>query len=257
MNRNNPFLILTYHAIDSRSAVISVSPGQFRWQMEQLNANGLSGISLAQAFEYFEKTGEFRQDAVVLTFDDGYRSVLEHALPIMADLGFNATLFLSTNMMGMNALQARAAHADFDRDVLSWDQAERLVLAGFEIGSHTVNHPDLRTLPPAELEHELVQSKALLEQRLQPQVDALAYPYGHYNAAVLAAAARHYRNACTTRLGRCSQQTELFKLKRVDAYYFRQPQRFLKLLNGGLAGWLQFRQQMRELKQVAGKIRRL
>ena len=248
-------LILTWHAIDHRSAVISVSPSQFRWQMEQLSARGMSGISLARAFAHLERTGEFPQNAVALTFDDGYLSVLEHALPVMMDLGFEATVFLVTGLMGMNASDARAAHADFGRDVLSWEQAERLVRAGFEVGSHTLNHPDLRRLPAADQEQELAQSKALLEQRLQPRVDALAYPYGHFNAEVLTAAARHYRTACTTRLGRCGPQTDPFQLNRVDAYYFRQPERFLKLLDGGLAGWLQFRQRLRDLKQVAGKIR--
>lgn len=256
MNSNNPLLILTYHTIDDSSAVISVSPGQFSWQMEQLAARGMSGISLAQAFEHLEQTGEYPRDAVVLTFDDGYLSVFEHALPVMAELGFSATVFLVTGMMGMNASQARAAHADFSGDLLSWDQAESLVSAGFEIGSHTVSHPDLRRLSPAEQEQELVESKTLLEQRLQPRVDALAYPYGYFNADLLTTTARHYRQACTTRLGRCGLQADPFQLNRVDAYYLRRQQRFLKLLDGGLTGWLKFRQHLRDLKEAAGKIRR-
>ena len=253
MINNKPLLVLTYHAIDNRSSVISVSPEQFRWQMEQLTARGIAGISLAQAFDHMEQNGRYPADAVVLTFDDGYLSVLKQALPVLTERGFSATVFLVTSMMGMNEVQARAAHPDFSRDLLRWDQAETLVRSGFEIGSHTVSHPDLRSVPPTALEQELAQSKTLLEQRLQPRVDKLAYPYGHFNAEVLATASRHYRHACTTRLGRCQQQSDPLQLNRVDAYYLRQPQRFLKLLDGRLESWLQFRQHLRDLKNLAGR----
>lgn len=251
MNDHNPLLILTYHAIDDRSAVISLSPGQFRWQMEQMSARGLAGISLGQAFDHLEQTGQFPRDAVVLTFDDGYLSVLEHALPVMREQGFSATVFLVTNMMGMNAQQAQDTHPDFSRDLLNWDQAETLVKSGFEVGSHTVSHSDLRCVSPTQLEQELAQSKTLLEQRLQPRVDALAYPYGNFNAEVLETTSRYYRYACTTHLGRCTRQSDPRQINRVDSFYLQRPQRFLRLLDGGLESWLQFRQRLRDLKNMA------
>ena len=101
MTNSDPLLILTYHAIDDRPDVISVSPEQFGWQMEQLAARGLNGISLGMAFEHLEKTGQYPSDSVVLTFDDGYLSVLEHALPVLQPHGFSATVFLVAGMMGM------------------------------------------------------------------------------------------------------------------------------------------------------------
>lgn len=253
MSNHKPLLVLTYHAIDNRSSVISLSPEQFRWQMEQLTVRGMTGISLGQAFDHLEQTGRYPPDAVALTFDDGYLSVLEDALPVMAERGFSATVFLVAGMMGMSALQARATHPDFSSDLLDWDQAEILVRAGFEVGSHTVNHPDLRCVSATGLEQELAQSRNLLEQRLQPRVDALAYPYGHFNAEVLATASRYYRHACTTRLGRCERQSDPLQINRVDAYYLQRPQRFLKLLDGRLEAWLQFRQHLRDLKNAAGR----
>ena len=125
--------------------------------------------------------------------------------------------------------------------------------SGFEVGSHTLTHPDLRRLSPAALEQELAGSKTLLEQRLQTRVDALAYPYGHFNAEVASFTSRYYRHACTTRLGRCSMPPDSTRLNRVDAWYLKRPQRFLKLIDGGLAGWLHFRQHLRDLKNLAGR----
>ncbi len=253
MNSDGTLPVLTYHAIDHCSSTISISPQVFRWQMESLAAHGIVGISLAQAFDHFDHSGCYPPNAIVLTFDDGYLSVLEQALPVLAVQGFSATVFLVTGMMGMSGSQARAVHPDFDRDLLNWQQAEAWVRAGFEIGSHTLNHPDLTRLSPDVLEQELVQSRELLEQRLQARADALAYPYGHCDAAVCDLAARYYRRACTARLGHCSVQPDMLQLPRIDAYYLQRPQRFLKLLDGGLTAWLQWRQYLRDVKRVAGK----
>lgn len=253
MSTEDVLHILTYHAIDWRPSVISLSPELFRWQMESLAARGVAGISLAQAFEHLELTGRYPSNAVVLTFDDGYLSVLEQALPVMAAQGFSATVFLVTSLVGMSASQAKAVHPDFDRDLLTWHQVEAWVRSGFDIGSHTLSHPDLTRLSPDALEQELGQSREILEQRLQTRVDALAYPYGYFDAAVCTAASRHYRRACTTRLGRCPVRPDLLQLQRVDMYYLQPPQRFLKLLDGGLAAWLQLRQFLRDVKRVAGK----
>ncbi len=246
--------VITYHAIDRRPSVISLSPELFRWQMETLAARGFAGMSLAQAFGHLELTGRYPSNAVVLTFDDGYLSMLEHALPVIAAQGFGATAFLVTSLVGMSAAQAKAVHPEFDRDLLTWHQAETWVRSGCEIGSHTLNHPDLTRLSSDALEQELGQSREILEQRLQTPVDALAYPYGYFDATVITSAARHYRRACTTRLGRCAAQPDLLQLHRVDAYYLQQPGRFLKLLDGGLSGWLQSRQFLRDVKRAVGKI---
>jgi peptidoglycan/xylan/chitin deacetylase (PgdA/CDA1 family) len=126
------------------------------------------------------------------------------------------------------------------------------VRSGCEIGSHTLNHPNLTGLSADALEQELGQSRHLLEQRLQTLVDALAYPYGYFDAAVRTAASRHYRRACTTRLGRCPAPPDLLQLPRVDVYYLQQPQRFLQLLDGRLARWLQLRQFLRDVKRAVG-----
>lgn len=243
--------VLTYHAIDDRAAVTSLPPELFRWQMETLAGQGLTGISLEQAFGHLDQTGRFPPNAVVLTFDDGYRSVLEEALPVMGAHGFSGTVFLVSSLVGMSAVQARAAQRDFDRDLLDWREAETLLQAGFEIGAHTVSHRDLTRLPGDALERELGQARAQLEQRLGTPVDSLAYPYGWQNARVRKAAARHYRRACTTRLGRCRPQADPLRIDRIDIYYLRPRRRFLQLVGGGLGGWLRLRQYLRDLKRLA------
>ncbi len=148
MKTSDSLLVLTYHAVDARRSVISVAPDLFRRQMETLASRGLSGVSLQDAFRHRERTGCFPINAVVLTFDDGYVSVLDQALPIMQSFGFRGTTFIISGLVGLNAAQARNANRYIDRDLLGWEQLSELVNCGIEIGSHTVHHPDLTRLGP-------------------------------------------------------------------------------------------------------------
>lgn len=244
-------LVLTYHAIDTRPSVISMPPDEFRRQMETLAQRGLKGVSLAQAFAQRERDGRFARDSVVLTFDDGYLSVITEGLPVLAAHGFAGTVFLVTGLVGMTAAEARKHHPDIERDLLDWRQAAELLQAGFEIGSHTVSHPDLTRLAPAEQERELADARSQLEQALQTPVESLAYPYGRLDPEVRNAAARHYRRGCTTRLARCGPATDPLRLDRIDMYYMRSDRRFHDLLNGGLNYWLRARRLLRALKRAA------
>ncbi len=243
--------ILTYHALDDQPSVISMPPAAFRGQVEALARRGLRGVSLAQAFEQREREGRFPQDAVVLTFDDGYLSVITAGLPLLAAHGFTATVFLASGLVGLTAAEARRRNPDLDRDLLDWGQATELLQAGWEIGSHTVSHPDLTRLAPAACERELADARSQLEQALQTPVESLAYPYGRLDAEARRAAARHYRRACTTRLDRCGPATDPLRIDRIDMYYMQSARRFDELLDGGLNHWLRARRSLRALKRLA------
>jgi peptidoglycan/xylan/chitin deacetylase (PgdA/CDA1 family) len=91
MGRADRMLVLTWHAIDERPSVLSMPPGLFRLQVETLAGLGFRGISPAQAFDHLERAGAYPDRSVVLTFDDGFRSVHSEALPVLAAHGFSAT----------------------------------------------------------------------------------------------------------------------------------------------------------------------
>jgi len=242
-------LVLTYHAIDEEPSLISTPPALFRRQMDTLAECGIRGISLAEAFRARGDTGRFPANAVALTFDDGYLSVLQQALPALHAHGFGATAFVVSGLVGMSRREVRAVNPDVGRDMLGWDQMAELAAAGFEIGSHSVTHPDLRRLDEASLERELAHSRADLRQRLGAPVDALAYPYGRFDRKVHDAAARHYRVACTTRLGRHGSRDDTLRVRRVDTWYLRRPALFERLAGGGLDTYLAVRQAGRDLKR--------
>lgn len=116
---------------------------------------------------------------VSFTFDDGYRSVAERAFPILSATGYPATAYVITRDVGTAS-------------GLTWRQLTYLQSQGWEIGSHTVNHPSLPTLDTAGIARELEDSRAaLITHGLRSF--SFAAPYGHYDSRVLAETAKRYQ----------------------------------------------------------------
>jgi peptidoglycan/xylan/chitin deacetylase (PgdA/CDA1 family) len=136
------------------------------------------------------------------------------------------------------------------QSLMSWAEAADLGRAGFEIGSHTATHPDLTRLDREGIEEELLRSKRTLEDRLGVAAEWLAYPYGRHDAAVRAIAARHFRGACSTRLGTMGPDSDPTALVRVDAYFLRPRRLFAALLGGRLGPYLAARQTLRDARDA-------
>jgi peptidoglycan/xylan/chitin deacetylase (PgdA/CDA1 family) len=102
---------------------------------------------------------------------------------------------------------------------MNWDEARRLTSMGFEIGSHTVNHPILTNLTPAELARELVESKKEIEREIGRPCFSIAYPNGtraDFSPSVEAAVkAAGYEIAFTMVDGMNGPRTEPFAIQRI------------------------------------------
>ncbi len=114
--------------------------------------------------------------AALVTFDDGYRSVLEFALPVLQQLACPAVLFVPTAFVG--------GTNEFDRDeepeesMCDWSELSELSRSGVSIQSHGVSHRTFSDLSDRDRRQELAGSKAQIEERLGAPVDLFAYPYG-------------------------------------------------------------------------------
>ncbi len=196
-----PTLVLCYHGI-SPTWSEAVAPDQLRAQLEMLLARGYRAVPFSQAV--LSPPGR----AFAVTFDDGYRSVAEHALPVLERLNMPATVFVPTGFVSDAASCARAAwpgtdhwlttpHAD-ELAPMSWVELRVLVEHGWEIGSHSRTHARLPQIDDAKLKEELNASREELEDRLGRPCTTLAYPYGEADDRVVAAAAAAgYQAACT------------------------------------------------------------
>jgi peptidoglycan/xylan/chitin deacetylase (PgdA/CDA1 family) len=121
--------------------------------------------------------------ALSLTFDDGYACLRDHALPILADFGLTAAVFLNTGEMGdqerRRSLEERRYYPG--EQFLTWRDVEKLVTAGWRIGSHGVGHVDLTVASAETRRNELSISKHTIEERTGDACDVFAYTWGRNN----------------------------------------------------------------------------
>lgn len=169
--------VLLYHRVADDRDPLAIGPTRFREQMEFLAAAGYRVTDLMGALALLDREAAPPR-TVALTFDDGFADVGDHALPILADLGFRATVFVTTGVTDGRRSFGWYAHQP---PVLGWDDVVALDRDGtLRFEAHTVSHPSLLALDTAHARAEIVDSRAELEARLGRPVLAFAYPAGLY-----------------------------------------------------------------------------
>ncbi|KQW52514.1 hypothetical protein ASC77_24365 [Nocardioides sp. Root1257] len=208
--------VIGWHRVDGRTEGLSTGVDDFRRHLDTLDAWGAQVLPLDVAVDALAR-GTLPDRAVVLTFDDGYASVVETAWPILRDRGLPATMFVVSGYLtgdlrfGWDELEP---HHDRHRLVRS-DELRAVAADGLDIGSHTVSHPWLPGLDADAVKRELVDSRVALEELLARPVHSLAYPTGGWTPAVrAAAAAAGYRVAITVDRGLNTDRTPLLSLRR-------------------------------------------
>lgn len=181
-------LVLCYHAVSpSWPADLSVTPDALEHQLAELARRGYRGARFSDALN-----GEPEGRVVSVTFDDGYRSVLQLAKPILDRYGYPGTIFVPTEWPG----EPRPMHwpgidcwldtpHEHELNALTWQELGELADAGWEVGSHTGSHLHLTELDDAALARELCDSKARVELELSRPCTSLAYPYGDMDTRVV------------------------------------------------------------------------
>ena len=170
---------LMYHSVSAVGGPLrdlAVPPERLAEQLAALTAAGYRLVGLSEALDLLERGSTDKLIAV--TFDDGYRDFLTHAVPALAAAGARATLYASVGHLGAYADWLGAAAPAFG-PMLSWDELAEAAAAGVEIGNHSLIHHPLDVLPPAELRAEIIRSHDELEQRLRVKVRSFAYPHGY------------------------------------------------------------------------------
>jgi peptidoglycan/xylan/chitin deacetylase (PgdA/CDA1 family) len=191
--------ILMYHHIQADSPVLynlTVPLRSFERQIRWLSQEGYETISLERLGRFIRGQDTLPKNPVIITFDDGYQSVWEHAKPVLDQSDFTATVFLVFRAIGRHNIW------DLQKSVATlpcMDKAtcRQLLYDGWEIGSHGLNHYALTELAPDALSDELTGSKISLEQLFQCRVTAFCYPYGAWNQRIQEHVKRAgYRVAC-------------------------------------------------------------
>lgn len=174
--------ILSYHRFaDNCDSPLCLPARVFDQQMKYLKENGYRVISLGELHEFLKYRNSLPKRSVVISIDDGYRSVYNIAWPILKKYDFRATLFIYTDFVGVS------------KNAITWDQLREVKKSGFEIGAHTMSHCDLTRQNKGEdtqaymsrIEKELGMSKQIIDKKLNQNTVFLAFPYGRYDQRVL------------------------------------------------------------------------
>ena len=139
-----PVPILMYHVIGPAAGSedypgLFLSTPDFQDQVDWLADNGYTAVTLVQVQNAWYDGGTLPEKPVVLSFDDGYLGQYLFAMPILEKEGWAGQLNLKS-----------------EGSDLSSKQVKKMYRAGWEIASHSITHPDLTTLDPDTLEHEMV-----------------------------------------------------------------------------------------------------
>ncbi len=234
--------ILAYHKIDTAFewGINTVSPHTFEKQIRYLYNSGFQSVKI-QDIVYNKVRVE---KPIVITFDDAYRSVHEFAFPILNKYQFSATVFVISDYVGKNN--------SWDTNIggktcmhLNFREICALIAADWEIGSHTVTHPDLIGLSDEDLISELRLSKTRLEDRLSVPVRIISYPYNRVNISVIEYARKiGYQGGCCLAVNTSiPAEMKMFNISRTGVYAIDTQLWFkLKLENSMIAHFDNMRQ---------------
>lgn len=212
--------ILMYHQIDQpppRGAYLrgaTVHPRRFANQMLLLKRLGYQGMSLRNALPYIR--GEKQAKVFVLTFDDGYKNVFDYARPILNTVGFTATNFIVSGLIG-GRNEWMLDKGSLPAQLMTQDEIQQWHQEGHEIGSHTMDHCYLSQLSAKDQLQQVTQSKGDLEALIDDSVSSFCYPYGDLDErAIFAVKQAGYRCAVATHKGLALNDDNLYALPRVS-----------------------------------------
>jgi peptidoglycan/xylan/chitin deacetylase (PgdA/CDA1 family) len=185
--------ILMYHAIQpapfgAAEPDLFVPEGEFEDEMRWLSDHGYNGVTLDQVFAAWDRGAPIPAHPVVVSFDDGLQSQYAGARPMLERLHWPGVLNLAINHLDSGDITAA--------------EVRELISEGWELDAHTFSHVDVTTLDPAQLEHEVGESRTYLQHKFGVPVDFFCYPAGAYDeAAIQAVKAAGYLGATTTEEG--------------------------------------------------------
>lgn len=175
--------VLVYHKIGnppagSKLKDLWISPEKFRSQIVWLGAHGYTTVLFSDLIRAHKGGPPLPDKAVLITFDDGYENNYAHAFKILRELGAKGNIFVVYNTIGKANLWHNPGTEPWINMADLAMLKEMRESGVIEFGSHTMNHPNLETLPLEDAAWELAESKKQLEAALGVEISAFAYPYG-------------------------------------------------------------------------------
>jgi peptidoglycan/xylan/chitin deacetylase (PgdA/CDA1 family) len=178
--------------------------------------------------------GQNMSNCLVITFDGGFRDFFTTAFAVMKQCGFTATVFLVTDRIQKTPMRVEGV------DYMTWEDVRELHAQGIRFGSHTVTHPDLRSMEPDQIEYELGYSKEIIEQEVGDAVESFSYPFPFPEedrdfARFIGDTLENqgFKNGVSSIIGRAHRHSNRFSLPRIPINTWDTPELLKAKLLGG------------------------
>ena len=196
--------IIFYHHVTPGDPpnIYCVSADAFGQQMDYLQTQGYMPIPISLLVKAIREGANLPDRPVVITFDDGNRDIYENAFPIMQKLGFSGTIYLVVNYLNQDPF-------------LSTDQVIEMAQAGWEIGSHSMSHPDLAGMQVATY-YEVATSKKILMADFNAPINTFAYPFAETDADITNQVINEYTAAVGVGDSSTHSMADIYYLDRIE-----------------------------------------
>jgi peptidoglycan/xylan/chitin deacetylase (PgdA/CDA1 family) len=213
----------------------AIDPSRFAAHMHTLSKMHYRAVGIDELADWLGGGPGLPPGSFVLTFDDGFQGVHDHAWPVLRELGWPFAVFLVAGLIGGSDEWTRAENpSGVTYPLMNSGHIRAMQQHGVSFQSHTISHASLPGVTDTRLEEELAGSRRILSDLLGAEVAYLAYPYGHLDARVEAAArAAGYRAAFSTQPGFNRQDVDPFRIRRLDVYGTDTPARLLRKIQLG------------------------
>jgi len=233
-----------YHSVSdepTRAGARWTTPSsRFAEHLRMLRDGGWVSLHVSEYAEVLRGERALPEQAMLLTFDDGYRDNLDVALPLLRGHGFTATVYVTGEAVGQTGMLR-------GRDVRT------LADEGVEIGSHSATHPQLDVLPTARAREEVAGSRARLGDLLGDEVATFAYPHGRYSRRTRRLVVEAgYTSACAVKHAHSHLDDDVFAIARLMLEDRHTAEDLADMLTDTVPlGW-----QRERLRTKAGRVRR-
>jgi peptidoglycan/xylan/chitin deacetylase (PgdA/CDA1 family) len=208
-DRTQGATILIYHRVGGGSRdELDVSVEEFARQVDVLGDHRV--VSLGDAVTSLQLGDS--TPSVVLTFDDGFRDLYDHAWPMLRDRDLPFTLYLASAYVGGTMSWPGSTARDTAAGGLTWEQVREMVASGLcTLGNHTHSHVPAHRLN----ENELDLCTAYIEEFVGVTPEHFAYPWGRPSPPMEPLLRERFRSAVTGEVGRNVAGADLMRLRRV------------------------------------------
>ena len=194
--------ILMYHEVsarlDPRYRKYTLTPQELERQLDWLSARGYRTVTMDDVHAAWQGTRPLPAKPVAITFDDGGRDCIEHAVPALATRGFTATFYIVAGVVG-GPMRWLTQEKGLELQAADWPALWAAEKMGMRCEAHSITHPRLGSVDAATCRDELARGRAMLEDGLGHAVTHLAYPFGSFSQETRAIARETgYATACTT-----------------------------------------------------------